>query len=254
MTAVLRSISTRTPLLTAHIKSKSFGAKQILGQVSLDLYPGEIVTLLGASGCGKSTLLRMIAGLDPDYDGTISLGGRRLTGISQQVGFIFQEPRLMPWLTVAENVAFQVDANVTARATVCALLEEVGLQGTEELLPKQLSGGMAQRVSIARGMFSRPDLLLLDEPFSAVDAFTRMKLQDLLLAMSRQHGNTVLMVTHDIDEAIYVSDRIVVIGSNPGLVREIIDVDVPRPRDRRNQQLNDLRVPVLDALHGIHAI
>jgi sulfonate transport system ATP-binding protein len=160
----------------------------------------------------------------------------------------------MPWLTVAENVAFQAKSPRNERATVSALLEEVGLFGTEELLPKQLSGGMAQRVSIARGMFSKPDLLLLDEPFSAVDAFTRMKLQDLLLNMLRLHRNTVLMVTHDIDEAIYLSDRIVVIGGQPGIIREIIEVDFPRPRDRRDATLTGLRAKVLDALHGINVI
>ena len=242
------------PLLSIAVQSKAFGPKEILGNVALDIFPGEIVTLLGASGCGKSSLLRLIAGLDQSYDGKISLSGKELTGITQQIGFIFQEPRLMPWLTVAENVAFQAKSPRNERATVSALLEEVGLFGTEELLPKQLSGGMAQRVSIARGMFSKPDLLLLDEPFSAVDAFTRMKLQDLLLNMLRLHRNTVLMVTHDIDEAIYLSDRIVVIGGQPGIIREIIEVDFPRPRDRRDATLTGLRAKVLDALHGINVI
>jgi sulfonate transport system ATP-binding protein len=255
MTAILRSIPSRQyPLLSIAVQGKSFGSKHILGDVSLELFPGEVVTLLGASGCGKSTLLRLIAGLDQGYEGEIFLSGKKLTGISQQIGFIFQEPRLMPWLTVAENVAFQSKSPQSELVTVSALLEEVGLFGTEELLPKQLSGGMAQRVSIARGMFSKPDLLLLDEPFSAVDAFTRMKLQDLLLNMLRLHGNTVLMVTHDIDEAIYVSDRIVVIGGQPGVIRDIIEVHVPGPRDRRDATLTGLRVKVLDALHGINVI
>lgn len=254
MSAVLHPIHTQSSLLKIALSAKYFGERRVLGNIDLELYRGEVVTLLGASGCGKSTLLRMIAGLDAEYEGSIYLDGTQLTGISQRVGFIFQEPRLMPWLTVAENVAFQEDAPKSARQMVTQLLSEVGLKGTEELLPKQLSGGMAQRVSIARGMYSQPDLLLLDEPFSAVDAFTRMKLQDLLLSMSQQHGNTVLMVTHDIDEAIYVSDRIIVIGGQPGVVRDVIEVQMPQPRDRRDHYLIDLRVRVLDALHGINVI
>ena len=240
-------------LLDLRLRSKFFGARKVLGDVTLTLGQGEIVGLLGASGCGKSTLLRMIAGLDRDYDGEISLGGTRLTGVTRDVGFIFQEPRLMPWLTVDRNVTFDFKAG-SDHDTVESLLQEVGLQNTGSLLPKQLSGGMAQRVSIARGLYTRPKLLLLDEPFSAVDAFTRMKLQDLLISISSQHGNSVLMVTHDVDEAAYMCDRVVVIGGQPGKITADIDVGMPRNRDRRDPRLSELRSEILDALHSIKAI
>jgi sulfonate transport system ATP-binding protein len=160
----------------------------------------------------------------------------------------------MPWLSVAKNVAFKSNKPEEELARVSTLLDEVGLAGTEDLLPKELSGGMAQRVSIARGMFLKPKLLLLDEPFSAVDAFTRMKLQDLLLSVAKQHGTTVIMVTHDIDEAIYLSDRIVIIGGQPGVVKEVVTVPQQRPRDRLDLTLASLRTIVLSALHEIKVI
>lgn len=242
------------PLLQVEVESKSFGPKTVLDKIRMEMRPGEIVCLVGASGCGKSTLLRMIAGLDVNYEGNIYLEGNAVKGVTNQVGFIFQEPRLMPWLTVAENVAFNLDNPKNGAKQTSALLEEVGLRGTEQLLPKQLSGGMAQRVSIARGLFTQPKLLLLDEPFSAVDAFTRMKLQDLLLSVAKQHRNAVIMVTHDVDESLYISDRVVVVGDKPGVIKDIIEVDLPRPRDRRDEGLMALRVRVLNALHEIDVI
>jgi sulfonate transport system ATP-binding protein len=242
------------PLLTASINSKSFGNKRVLGAMEISVAKGELITLLGASGCGKSTLLRMIAGLDTDYDGEVYLQGQLHREISNEIGFIFQEPRLMPWLNVAKNVAFKSNKPEEELARVSTLLDEVGLAGTEELLPKELSGGMAQRVSIARGMFLKPKLLLLDEPFSAVDAFTRMKLQDLLLSVAKQHGTTVIMVTHDIDEAIYLSDRIIIVGGQPGVIKEVVTVHQQRPRDRLDLTLASLRTTVLSALHEIQVI
>lgn len=241
-------------LLQVEVNRKCFGTKTVLDKIQLDMRHGEIVCLVGASGCGKSTLLRMIAGLDVNYEGSICVGGNVVKGVTNQVGFIFQEPRLMPWLTVAENVAFNLDNPRHGAKQTAALLEEVGLRGTEQLLPKQLSGGMAQRVSIARGLFTQPKLLLLDEPFSAVDAFTRMKLQDLLLSVVKQHQNAVIMVTHDVDESLYVSDRVIVIGDKPGVIKDTIEVDLPRPRDRRDEKLMALRVKVLNALHEIDVI
>lgn len=253
--SALSGMSAMTPpLLQVEVDRKSFGPKTVLDKIRMEMRPGEIVCLVGASGCGKSTLLRMIAGLDVNYDGNIYLEGNAVKGVTNQVGFIFQEPRLMPWLTVAENVAFNLDSPKAGAKQTSALLEEVGLRGTEQLLPKQLSGGMAQRVSIARGLFTQPKLLLLDEPFSAVDAFTRMKLQDLLLSVVKQHQNAVIMVTHDVDESLYVSDRVVVIGDKPGVIKDIIEVDLPRPRDRRDEELMALRVKVLNALHEIDVI
>ncbi|MFO1204940.1 MAG: ABC transporter ATP-binding protein [Burkholderiales bacterium] len=241
-------------LLDIRIEQKNFGTLPVLRNVGLTVHAGETVSLVGASGCGKSTLLRLASGLDRDYQGTITLNGAPLAGITREIGFIFQEPRLFPWLTVAENVAFDIGRQGAHDPRVVGLLAEVGLTGFANALPKQLSGGMAQRASIARGLFTQPRLLLLDEPFSAVDAFTRMKLQDLLLAVARQHEITLLLVTHDIDEALYLSDRVVIISERPGSVTAEIAVPQSRPRDRRNTALSALRSKVLNELYAAHAI
>src|SRR5262245_61202343 len=207
-------------LLDVHVARKRFGDKTVLRDVRLQLNAGQVVTLVGASGCGKSTLLRVVAGLDTDYEGDVRLRGERLAGPTRDIRFVFQEPRLFPWLTVAQNIAFDAPGQGGARSRVDELLREVGLDGRGDALPKQLSGGQAQRVAIARGLFAQPALLLLDEPFSAVDAFTRIRLQDLLLMLARAHGVTVLMVTHDIDEAVHLSDRVLVLEADPGRLRE----------------------------------
>jgi sulfonate transport system ATP-binding protein len=243
-----------TDMLDVHVRSKRFGDKRVLQDLRVAVAPGEIVTLVGASGCGKSTLLRIVAGLDQDYEGEVRLNGRVQHGLTREIGFIFQEPRLFPWLTVAENVAFDLGRAGRNDPRVSALLAEVGLAGYESALPKQLSGGQAQRVAIARGLFTQPRLLLLDEPFSAVDAFTRMKLQDMLVDVARTHDITLLLVTHDIDESVFVSDRVLVLESQPGRMREQIGVPVERPRDRGDATLAALRSRVLGALHEVHAI
>ena len=249
-----------TALLTLHIRDKQFSDRTVLQNVSLTLRAGEIVSLVGKSGCGKSTLLRLIAGLDRNFNGEIRLDGKKLDGITQDIGLIFQEPRLLPWLSVAENVGFnrpQQGWNRTEQAArnnphVTALLDEVGLSAAIDYLPKQLSGGMAQRAAIARGLFNQPRLLLLDEPFSAVDAFTRMRLQDLLLTLAAQHNFAVLLVTHDIDEAAYLSDRVLTMGQG-----EIIDetsIGLSRPRSRHSDALALARDEILKVLEEIHAI
>ena len=246
-----------TPLLEARIHRKQFSDRLVLQQVQLQLHAGEFATLVGASGCGKSTLLRIIAGLERDHDGEVQLRGRTLDGLTRDIGFIFQEPRLFPWLDVAHNVAFELSRGVVrtapAAARVAELLDEVGLAGLEAALPRQLSGGQAQRVAIARGLFNRPKLLLLDEPFSAVDAFMRMKLQDLLLRLAHRHGITVLMVTHDVDEAVHVSDRVLVMEANPGTLRAAVTIDLPRPRDRDHPGVPAFAAQVRQALHAVHA-
>ncbi|TAK81139.1 MAG: ABC transporter ATP-binding protein, partial [Aquabacterium sp.] len=210
------------------------------------------------SGCGKSTLLRIAAGLEADYEGEVSLAGRRLQGLTREIGFVFQEPRLFPWLTVGRNVAFDLGAGAHRGGRydprVSELLAEVGLAGYEDALPKQLSGGQAQRVAIARGLFNRPRVLLLDEPFSAVDAFTRMKLQDLLLDVARRHGTTLLLVTHDIDEAVYLADRVVVMQAAPGTVSHEVEVPLARGRGRDDPPLAVARSQVLHRLQAVHAI
>lgn len=233
------------PLLDFRVQRKAFAGHTVLQDVHLQLAEGEVVSLLGPSGCGKSTLLRIVAGLERDYSGQALRG-------EGEVAFVFQEPRLMPWLTVAENIGF-ADDRAYDRPRVAQLIREVGLEGFEQTLPKQLSGGMAQRVAIARGLYSRPRVLLLDEPFSAVDAFTRMKLQDLLLALAAHHGIALLLVTHDVDEALYLGDRVLVMGSRPGRVLETLEVPLARPRDRRDPLLAQLRAEALTALHRAHA-
>jgi sulfonate transport system ATP-binding protein len=225
--------------LDIHVKEKRYGTRTVLRDIRLQLQEGEVVSLIGASGCGKSSLLSIASGLDRDFSGEIKLGGEALQGVSGDIGFIFQEPRLFPWLTVAQNVAFSGD-NPTL---VTRLLAEVGLQDHAGALPKQLSGGQAQRAAIARGLFTQPRVLLLDEPFSAVDAFTRMKLQDLLLKVALEHRLTVLLVTHDIDEALYLSDRVVLLDGgltefHPG----------PAPRQRGDLDAARLKATILDSL------
>lgn len=236
-----------------HIAEKRYGERTVLRDVSLQLQEGEIVSLIGASGCGKSSLLSIVSGLDRDFSGEIKLNGVPLHGVSRDIGFIFQEPRLFPWLTVAQNVAFDSNDDEGARTLAARLLSEVGLHDHAGALPKQLSGGQAQRAAIARGLFTQPKLLLLDEPFSAVDAFTRMKLQDLLLKIAYQHRLTVLLVTHDIDEALYLSDRVVLLDgtANPALT-EFHPSPAPRKRGDANEAT--LKTAILDSLHSAHAI
>jgi sulfonate transport system ATP-binding protein len=231
--------------------SKSFDAgAPVLRDLNLDIRPSEIVSLLGPSGCGKSTLLRLLSGLERDHDGHLLVDGSEVVAPSRAVGFMFQEPRLLPWLSVRDNITFGLDARDRrqADALVRELIEQVQLGECANLLPRQLSGGMAQRVALARSLATEPGVLLLDEPFSAVDALTRMRLQELLLSVWQRRRFTMLLVTHDIDEALYLSDRVAVLTGRPATVREIVHVDLPRPRDRRAQDMLRLRAHLLEAL------
>ena len=237
-------------LLDLQVSEKRFQSHQVIDDVRFGLQPGQVVSLVGPSGCGKSTLLRIVAGLDTDYSGQVRIKGAAPHLHSPDVGFIFQEPRLLPWLTVADNVGFELGHGGGKHPRVKELLAEVGLADFADAYPKQLSGGMAQRAAIARGLFSQPALLLLDEPFSAVDAFTRMRLQDLLLSVAKHHGTTLLLVTHDIDEAVYLSDRVIVMASGPGRITGEVAVDLPRPRDRREPRLAALEAQVLTLLNN----
>lgn len=244
-------------LLDLHVRRKSYagagGERLVLGDVRLTLAEGEVLSLVGASGCGKSTLLRIVAGLEHDFQGQVLLDGRVRQGLSRDVGYVFQEPRLFPWLSVAQNVGFGLGQGFDARR-VAALLAEVGLSGYEQALPKQLSGGQAQRVAIARALYTQPRLLLLDEPFSAVDAFTRIKLQDLIVELARAHRSSLLLVTHDVEEAVLLSDRVLVLEAAPGRIVRELDVPLARPRRRDAVELAQLRTQVLDALHAVHAL
>ncbi|MBX3540153.1 MAG: ABC transporter ATP-binding protein [Chelatococcus sp.] len=225
-----------------------------LSDIDLDIAPGSFVTIVGASGCGKSTLLRIIAGLDAG-EGEVLHGGQPVAGPSLDRGLVFQEPRLFPWLTVEQNVALGLEnAPLDAaakRRTVGSHLALVGLSAFAKALPRQLSGGMAQRVAIARGLVNRPSVLLLDEPFGALDALTRAHLQDELQRIWAHERITTVLVTHDVDEAVLLGDRVVVMAPRPGRIAHIFDIDLPRLRDRRSEELVRLRNVVLDALETV---
>lgn len=236
-----------TALFDVTIASKRHGERQVLHDVHLALDAGAIVSLVGPSGCGKSTLLSIAAGLDTRYRGRVLLGGAPVTGPVDGIGLIFQESRLFPWLTAAQNIAFGGAADP---ARVTALLDDVGLAGFGGALPHQLSGGQAQRVAIARGLYTQPRVLLLDEPFSAVDAFTRMQLQDVLVRVAASRGLTILLVTHDIDEALHLSDRVDLLGT-AGMER--FDVPLPRPRVRGDGASSTIKRRLLERLHASHA-
>ncbi len=238
------------PLTVAALR-KRYGDVPVLGGIDLDVAASEIVAIVGPSGCGKSTLLRLVAGLDTRYAGEIRVDDAVVCGPDPRVGLVFQEPRLFPWLTVAENVAFGLRDRHADRADalVRETLAVVGLAGFAGALPKRLSGGMAQRVALARALVTEPQVLLLDEPFSALDAFTRMRLQDHLLAAWARYRPTLVLVTHDLDEAVYLADRVVIVGDRPSRVQDVLRVAPGRPRDRRDPALLGLRVALLEALH-----
>lgn len=236
-----------TALLELAIASKRHGQRKILHNLHLSLDAGDIVSLVGASGCGKSTLLSIAAGLDTAYRGQVLLNGDAVHGPSDGIGLIFQESRLFPWLTAAQNISF---GGVPDTARVTALLADVGLTGFGAALPHQLSGGQAQRVAIARGLYTQPRVLLLDEPFSAVDAFTRMALQDVLLRVAASRHLAVLLVTHDIDEALHLGDRVVLLESQ-GM--QTFSVAAPRPRGRGDGASDAIKRALLDQLQASHA-
>ncbi len=218
----------------------------VLGDISFTIEPGEFVAILGPSGCGKSTILRLIAGLEQPTSGEVAIGGRRVSVTDDRCAVVFQEPRLLPWRTVAANVALGTRRRPERQhMRVSRLLAEVGLRDVANVWPHQLSGGMAQRVGLARGLAAEPDVLLLDEPFAALDALTRLKMQDLLLQIRELHAQTVILVTHDIDEALYLADRILILGESPARLVAAHQVDVARPRDRSNPALSTLRDTIL---------
>lgn len=209
---------------------------QALKDITVDIHKGEFISIVGSSGCGKSTLLKMIIGLEDVTGGEIIMNeGRVVSARDIQCGMAFQEARLFPWLTVEKNIAYGITSKVSKeeqKRLVQEQIELVGLQGFEKALPKQLSGGMQQRVSIARALVNSPDILLLDEPFGALDALTRINMQNEVLRIWEKEQKTMILVTHDIDEAIFLSDRILVLSSRPGELREVIPVEMSRPRDR----------------------
>lgn len=221
-----------------------------LDGINIEVAPGEVVVVVGGSGCGKSTLLRAICGLDAPTQGRVVLDGVEITKPQEKIGIVFQEPRLLPWLTVAGNVAFGIAHMPRAEreARVVRVLERVGLADKAGVWPRELSGGQAQRVAIARALVPRPEVLLLDEPFSALDAFTRADLQEHVLALWSDLKPTLIMVTHDVDEAVVLADRIVVMRPRPGRIMTEIDAGLPRPRDRQSAAFDFVKRRVLAAL------
>lgn len=224
-------------------------SKLVLSNINFVLEKGQFVSIIGPSGCGKSTILKIIAGLEKSDTGEVKINGEIVTGPSQEKGFIFQEHRLFPWLTVEQNIAADLSIKKSEIANrVAEMIKLVRLNGFERAYPKQLSGGMSQRVAIARTLLRNPQVLLLDEPFGALDAFTRAHMQESLLDIWRQNNTTMLLVTHDIDEAIFLSNKIIVMDANPGHIKEIINVDIPYPRNRVGLSFQELRTVVLRAL------
>ena len=219
------------------------GGVQALTDINLSVPGGRFVSIVGASGCGKSTLLRIVAGLEQPTQGTVALGGRRIAGPGLDRGMVFQEPRLLPWLTVADNIGFAINGAPAAEAArrVADHLALVGLEGFGGAYPHQLSGGMAQRVALARAIVNSPQLLLLDEPFGALDAMTRIQMQQEILRIWEVERTTMILVTHDIDEAVFLGDEVVVMSNRPGTIRKVIPVELPRPRDRTSPLFVELR-------------
>jgi ABC-type nitrate/sulfonate/bicarbonate transport system ATPase subunit len=227
-----------------------------LDNVSLEVAPGELISIVGPSGCGKSTLLRLIAGLDKPAVGDLWVGEEQITGPSVERGLVFQDPNLFPWHTVRRNI----EAGLVARGVlrekrheVDEFMRLVGLESFANAYPHHLSGGMAQRAALARALINHPKVLLLDEPLGALDAFTRMRMQDEVLRLWEGRGTTMVFITHDIDEAIYMSDRIVIMTPRPGRIERIIDVTLDRPRERSSREFLQLRGDILEYLHFGHA-
>jgi ABC-type nitrate/sulfonate/bicarbonate transport system ATPase subunit len=223
-----------------------------LDGVSLSVDAGEFISIIGPSACGKSTLLRLIAGLDFPTSGELRVGTEAITGPSAERGLVFQDPNLFPWLTVRRNIQSGLAALGVLgekRHEVDEFIHLVGLQGFADVYPHQLSGGMAQRAALARALITHPKVLLLDEPLGALDAFTRMRMQDEVLRLWQARLTTMLLVTHDIDEAIYMSNRILIMTPRPGRVERTILVEIDRPRDRSRPEFLQLRSEILQLLH-----
>src|SRR5579871_5429509 len=256
--AIAEGSSLRVVDVSKHFASVDDAGRrtQALDSVSLSIRPGELVSILGPSGCGKSTLLRLIAGLDVPDSGTLWVGSEPISSPSAERGLVFQDPNLFPWLTVRRNVGAGLVARgmlSQKRAEVDDFMRLVGLEGFAEVYPHHLSGGMAQRVALARALINHPKILLLDEPLGALDAFTRMRMQDEVLRLWQARGTTILLVTHDIDEAIYMSSRIVIMTPRPGRIEQVIDIPLDRPRERSSPEFLQLRGDILELLHFGHA-
>ncbi len=237
--------------------SRTGEPRTVLRDVNLEVNPGEVLAILGKSGCGKSTLLRVTAGLDTPSTGSVLIDGSPVSGIDSRCAFAFQEPRLLPWRSLASNIALgfpRTASKSQVKEQIDQLLELVGLSDFAQHRPREVSGGMAQRASLARALARNPGVLLLDEPFGALDALTRIKMQDLLLDIHAAAPTTVLLVTHDVDEALQLADRVIVLGTENGesgapgaTITQTIVVPGERPRDRGSVELAEYRAELLEA-------
>lgn len=223
-----------------------------LNEIDLTLHSGEFISLVGPSGCGKSTILRLVAGLIGPTTGSVTVDGEEVKEPSPERGMVFQKPTLFPWLTVEKNIAFSLKMQGKLKGNedkVKRMINVIGLDSFKDDYPDQLSGGMAQRVALVRSLINEPDILLLDEPLGALDAFTRMNMQDEILKIWYEKKQLAIMVTHDVDEAIYMGTRVIVMDANPGRIVEDIKIEEGYPRDRSSESFVKYRNQILNRLH-----
>ena len=233
------------------IRSDSNSITNALDDINFEIHDGEFVSIVGPSGCGKSTILRLIAGLIFPTTGEILLDDKEIVGPSSERGMVFQKSTLFPWLTVGENVGFSGELKnkeKISQGTIENMLNKVGLLDFKNSYPSNLSGGMAQRVSLIRTLINKPEVLLLDEPLGALDAFTRMNMQDEILKLWNEEKNMTIMVTHDVDEAVYMSTKVIVMEPRPGRVKKIVPIDLEYPRKRTSKEFTDYRNELLETL------
>jgi NitT/TauT family transport system ATP-binding protein len=235
---------------------KTFGSKRVLDDVSLSVREGEFVCLLGPSGCGKSTLLNIVGGFIRPDEGSVTIDEAPVTGPDPRRIFVFQERGVFPWLTVEENIAFGLHDRKPAERSerIAWYVNMVGLRGFEKAYPGELSGGMKQRLEVARALAVNPDVLYLDEPFGALDSITRLQMRRELLRIWQAEKKTIIFVTHDIDESVQLADRVVVLSARPGRVRRILDVDIPHPRDLSDPRYIALRDEIFGEIGLAHQV
>ncbi len=235
--------------LTKHYPTQKQEDLTVLEGINLNIQPGEFISIVGSSGCGKSTLLRLLVGLERQFQGQILVDGQPIQGTSLERGIVFQDHRLFPWLTVRENVRIALHKSQFSRAEEDVLIDEhlelVKLTQFKDAYPSQLSGGMNQRVAIARSLVNRPQILLLDEPFGALDALTRQNLQDELQRIWQSEKITMIIVTHDVEEAVFLGDRVVVMQPHPGRIKRIVDIHLAHPRKREDVRLTNIKNDIL---------
>src|SRR5471030_2068975 len=225
---------------------------EALKNINIDIKSGEFISFIGPSGCGKKTLMRLIAGLDKAQEGELFLDGEKIESTNYERGYVFQQANLFPWENIEDNISAGLRARKIYKehkAEVAHYIEIAGLKGFEKSYPHQISGGMAQRASLVRALINSPKVLLLDEPLGALDSFTRFALQDKLLELWKERETTMILVTHDVDEAIYLSERIIIMAPRPGKIEEIIEVNLRRPRNRTSDDFLILRKEILEKLN-----